>query len=219
MPMVPRWVRESHAEFIFVFRYAFRHNLRTMDRVAWFLLLPVSVMFVPYHWLALAANKTVFFALSDRHTADYAYLLHNRPEFAEAYVGGVVVQLVILVVGLIVHSYFAATSRDIVFVADKKRLYLCWVFFTVVFCAFGVFSFSRMTDFGLSAEVSWFADNPDAVRKLMPLTPNSSAFLMTSLFLGAGAFVPMVVVQMLMIVALGRRVKFHEIKGEYVDGR
>lgn len=218
MAMVPRWFRETSAEFKFVFRYAFRHNLRRMDRAAMFLLLPMIVMFAPYDWLSLASNKFLFFALSDRHEADYAFLLENRPEFAEAYVGGVVVQLVILAVGIIGHSYLAVTSQDIVFVADKRRLYLCWVSFALAFCAFGAFSFSRMTDFGLSAEVSWFADNPEATRKLMPLAPNSSAFLMTGLFLGAVAFVPVIVVQTLTIVALGRRMKFDEIKGDF-NGR
>ncbi|WP_150823949.1 hypothetical protein [Sinorhizobium arboris] len=188
--------------------------------MALFLLLPFVVMFLPYDWLARAANKTIFFALSDRHEADYAYLLAHRPEFADAYVGGVVVQLAVLVAGVVVHSYFAITSRDIVFVEDRKGAYFCWASIAIVVFAFSAFSFSRLTDFGLSTDVSWFADNPEARRRLTPVATNSSAFLMTGLFLAAeAAFVPAGVVQTLIIFALGRRVSFNDIKGDYVNAK
>lgn len=217
--MVPRWFREKSAEATFLFRHAFRHNLRIMDRVALFLALPYLVIVIPYDWLALAANKTVFFALNDRHAVDYNYLVANRPDFADAYVGGVIVQLVILVFGVIVHSYFAVTSKDILFVTDRKRLYLGWSSFAIALLVMAAFGASRMTDFGPSAEFSWFADDPESRRKFMPVATNSSAFIMTTMFLTPAAFVPMAVIQVLMIFAFGRRVKFNDIKGDYENGK
>lgn len=188
--MVPRFLREQHAEYAFIVRYTFRHSQRAMGCVSVLMFLQFAVMFIPCDWLALA----------DRHVADYAYLVANRPEFADAYVGGVGVQLAI------------------VFVVDRARLYLVWISFAIAFSAFCSFSLATMTDFDLSAGVSWFADNPEARRKFMPLAPNSSAFLMTGLFLAGGAFAPMIAIQTFMIVLFGRRVKFNDIKGESIYG-
>ncbi|MFC6489669.1 hypothetical protein [Nitratireductor sp. GCM10026969] len=171
--------REKNAEFVFILHYAFRHNMPIMKWVSILLLLPFAIVLLPHDWLAIASNKEIFFAIAERFKADYVYLLENKPEFAEAYVGGVVIQLFMVSSWVIINNYLAITSNDKIYVSDKSAMYLYFGILSI----FGSFMFyfisSRMSDFGLSTDISWFADNPDSRKKLVPIPTNSTAFIMS----------------------------------------
>ncbi len=186
-------------------------NRRRMDRsVAW-LFCVFIVVFLPHSFLAKFSNQFVIDLLGQRTENDYLYLLANNPEFADAYIGGITIQIAILTLAILIPLYLIITSRKILFFTDVKTTYVFFLFLICITFGGAVYLLFGITDFGFhAAGVSWFEDNELRQTKWLPAPQTSTTLIATGLFLTGVTFAMLGCVQFLKILISGKRVRYQD---------
>lgn len=178
------------------------------------------VSIFPSRVLELFSFKYAFFSISGRNIFDYQYLMQNRPEFADAYVGGYLIQFLFSLSILTLVVYLSYRSKTKVYVADRTEMYAIYlVVASVLIVALSVFLFVANDFSYLDWRTSWFADNERHSVKFMPQPMGRLVFIFTALNMAGLVVFLSGWFQLAIATISGRRILFNEIKGGKSDGR
>src|SRR5262245_57996107 len=90
-----------------IFRYGFRDKYNYMVFVSYLFILLLVVIILPDSLLRTFSWPSFVFSLSKRNINDYEFLVSHRPEFSDAYIGGLVIQIFLSLIIFFIHTGIA----------------------------------------------------------------------------------------------------------------
>jgi hypothetical protein len=138
---------------------------------------------IPHSALALLPFERVAFYAGPRNHADYLYFIEiGRPEFARAYLNGLLIQefLGLISIAISIYQYTVLVkSGDLRCLRAGALLYAKASFPIMVGVAISCYYLFLASD-GLGPSVSWFADVPNRHFPFIPQSASSLVFLFTA---------------------------------------
>jgi len=170
-----------------------------------------AVVFMPASFLRLFSFDWYHLPMLHRIRLDVAYLEASNPAFADAFIGGIILQFFLCGLGSFLRVYFSAKSKEIFFVDGEYKVYIADLISVIIFAACCSFVVLNISAFGLSGSHSWFENNPGGNIRGMPMPQNNAVFILTGLCMPV-VFFPITLFALMAIESVsGRRIPLAQL--------
>lgn len=180
-----------------------------LDRQQFYMVSLLVVVLIPYPYLEFLFSDRLLKFMWHGVNQDYEYLFQNYPYFAKPYIGGIVLQFLITIFGMIPTILHLYRSNDVVYYNDRRLFY---ILFMVVFGSLLVLIINEMMNndgFSVLTSDGLVEKNSKRGRGLItPAAANNLAFISTAFkFVFIWTFLRLLVIYFF-VVGKGHRQKW-----------